>query len=89
MTNFTDKFPIGPGDLYEGWIYIGIEEFPLEFGSTTHILFFHRADNPNDHVSITNGQFAAGAQFCVRNGKIDVCPPELVPFAIGTFEHRI
>jgi hypothetical protein len=82
MANLADKSPIAPGDAYEGWIFISIQELPLLGGPTTHTLIFRRADDPDDLIWITNGQAAASVQFCLRNGKIDVCPPEFVPFAI-------
>jgi hypothetical protein len=79
------SFPIEPGYLYEGWIYEGIVELPKLGGPMTHTLFFTRA---GEKVAVTNGQTAAAAQFCLRNGKVDICPTELVPFAIGTFDQR-
>ena len=82
--SFRDEFPIEPGSYYKGWLYEGIIALPKLFGPMTHTLFFSRED---DHIEITNGQVAASYQFCIRNGKIDVCPPEFVPFAIGTFEN--
>lgn len=61
MTSLADKFPIEPGDTYEGWIYIGIVELPPLGGPMTHTVIFRRADDPEDIIWITNGQTAASA----------------------------
>ncbi len=85
MKALPKDFSLTPGALYEGWVYTGIVTLPGLGGPMTHVLFFRRADDPDDCISITNGQTEAAAQFCERNGKIDICPPEFVPFATGSF----
>lgn len=92
-------FPLDPSKEYRGWAYVEVirlaemlqharaagvplPDTPLP---SSHIAVFKRRNGEiAEEVHIYNGQ-GPGPKFCMLNGLIHPCPPELADFATATY----